>query len=236
MNNPLLAVEHLSVSFNHRQTVVDDISFEIYAGETFALVGESGSGKSITAMPVAPERGLTLPSPAQAGIQSRAETRARPALAHNLPVTPHSRRVTGKYQVVGAGVEQATLAIAHAQWAPARKSINGGTPRRLPANVPRPFGGSSPVPSMRARKSRRTGRGLPPEQEPEEKKQGRQSRYRRSDRNRDLPSQDSRIAIRLASQAYAAAVPNDQIGVECPRKMVDGSTLSSSDKVIVPPP
>ncbi len=52
MNNPLLTVEHLSVAFNHRQTVVDDISFEIHAGETFALVGESGSGKSITALSV----------------------------------------------------------------------------------------------------------------------------------------------------------------------------------------
>ncbi len=52
MNNPLLIVEHLSVTFNHRQTVVDDIGFEIHAGETFALVGESGSGKSITALSV----------------------------------------------------------------------------------------------------------------------------------------------------------------------------------------
>ncbi|MDO9049347.1 MAG: dipeptide ABC transporter ATP-binding protein [Methylobacter sp.] len=52
MNNPILAVRHLSVTFNHRQTVVDDISFEIHAGETFALVGESGSGKSITALSV----------------------------------------------------------------------------------------------------------------------------------------------------------------------------------------
>jgi peptide/nickel transport system ATP-binding protein len=52
MNNPILAVEHLSVVFNHRQTVVDDISFVIYPGETFALVGESGSGKSITALSV----------------------------------------------------------------------------------------------------------------------------------------------------------------------------------------
>ncbi len=53
MNNPLLTVEHLSVAFNHKQqTVVDNISFEIHAGETFALVGESGSGKSITALSV----------------------------------------------------------------------------------------------------------------------------------------------------------------------------------------
>jgi peptide/nickel transport system ATP-binding protein len=52
MNNPLLAVRHLSVSFNERQKVVDDIGFEIHAGETFALVGESGSGKSITALSV----------------------------------------------------------------------------------------------------------------------------------------------------------------------------------------
>jgi ABC-type microcin C transport system duplicated ATPase subunit YejF len=52
MSNPILVVEHLSVTFNHRQTVVDDISFEIYPGETFALVGESGSGKSITALSV----------------------------------------------------------------------------------------------------------------------------------------------------------------------------------------
>ncbi len=52
MNNPLLSVENLSVTFNHQQKVVDDISFAIYPGETFALVGESGSGKSITALSV----------------------------------------------------------------------------------------------------------------------------------------------------------------------------------------
>jgi peptide/nickel transport system ATP-binding protein len=50
MTLPMLSVEHLSVTFNHGQKVVDDISFAIYPGETFALVGESGSGKSITAL------------------------------------------------------------------------------------------------------------------------------------------------------------------------------------------
>ena len=52
MNTPLLSVENLCVTFNHQQTVVDNISFTINAGETFALVGESGSGKSITALSV----------------------------------------------------------------------------------------------------------------------------------------------------------------------------------------
>lgn len=52
MNKPLLAIEHLSVTFNQHNKVVDDISFEIFPGETFALVGESGSGKSITALSV----------------------------------------------------------------------------------------------------------------------------------------------------------------------------------------
>ena len=49
--HPLLAVEHLSVRFG-AATVVDDVSFNIEAGEKFALVGESGSGKSITALSV----------------------------------------------------------------------------------------------------------------------------------------------------------------------------------------
>jgi ABC-type microcin C transport system duplicated ATPase subunit YejF len=52
MNQPLLSVEQLSVTFNQSQTVVDAISFVINAGETFALVGESGSGKSMTALSV----------------------------------------------------------------------------------------------------------------------------------------------------------------------------------------
>ncbi len=49
--SPLLAIEHLSVRFGP-STVVNDVSFEIAAGEKFALVGESGSGKSITALSV----------------------------------------------------------------------------------------------------------------------------------------------------------------------------------------
>ena len=47
----LLEVDQLSVRFG-AATVVDAVSFNIAAGEKFALVGESGSGKSITALSV----------------------------------------------------------------------------------------------------------------------------------------------------------------------------------------
>ena len=50
---PLLEIEHLAVRFGPT-AVVDDVSFNVVAGEKFALVGESGGGKS-TAYAIARE-------------------------------------------------------------------------------------------------------------------------------------------------------------------------------------
>ena len=50
---PILKVENLSVELKTKEgtsSVIDDLSFELNAGETLSFVGESGCGKSMTAL------------------------------------------------------------------------------------------------------------------------------------------------------------------------------------------
>jgi len=50
---PLMCIERLSVTFGQGEDAtraVRDVSFDLCAGERFALVGESGSGKTVTAL------------------------------------------------------------------------------------------------------------------------------------------------------------------------------------------
>ena len=91
VREPLLSVRGLRVEFPTRRgtlTAVDDISFDIFPGETLGVVGESGAGKSMTGAAVI---GLIEPPGRIAG----GEIRLRGQRIDDMP--PEAmRRIRGK--------------------------------------------------------------------------------------------------------------------------------------------
>jgi len=91
MSTPVLSVRNLRVEFPTRRgilTAVDDVSFEIAAGEVLGVVGESGAGKSITGTAVI---GLIEPPGRIAG----GEVWLKGERIDNLP-PEQMRRIRGK--------------------------------------------------------------------------------------------------------------------------------------------
>jgi peptide/nickel transport system ATP-binding protein len=92
--DPVLAVRDLSIGFGTRRgraAVVQDVSWQVSAGETLAIVGESGSGKSVSALAV---MGL-LPTP-PARIEGEAVMGGR-----NLLTLPESERRRTRGREIG---------------------------------------------------------------------------------------------------------------------------------------
>jgi len=90
MSSALLRVEHLTTAFpieGRWEAAVNDVSFEMAAGETLALVGESGSGKSLTALSI---MGL-VPSPGQIAAGS-IQFRLRDGNSRDLVTLPERER------------------------------------------------------------------------------------------------------------------------------------------------
>ncbi|WP_439689215.1 dipeptide ABC transporter ATP-binding protein [Curtobacterium sp. SP.BCp] len=119
---PVLSVEHVSKTYRGPdrvdRTVVDDVSFELHAGETLGIVGESGSGKSSTA---AIALALTEPTSGRVLFEGRAwsELRERERRPHRPRIATVSQDPLSSFdprksvrQLVESALRAATGTVA----------------------------------------------------------------------------------------------------------------------------
>lgn len=128
---PLFCVSHLRVAVGQHppRTVVDDISFQVDAGETLAIVGESGSGKSISLLTVLglhPEQAqvsgsVQLSGREILGLPSRAMRQLRGAQFGYVSQDPLSNLHPQK--TVGRQIEEAILAHQRMAKKPLRQRV-----------------------------------------------------------------------------------------------------------------
>lgn len=90
---PLVRVEHFGMDFG-KKNVIRDLSFDIYAGETFGLLGSNGSGKTTTIRALL---GIYLPTKGTLQINGRA---FRPEHGIKLGYLPEERGLYKKESVI----------------------------------------------------------------------------------------------------------------------------------------
>ncbi|MEU4539305.1 ABC transporter ATP-binding protein [Streptosporangium sp. NPDC023825] len=127
---PVLEVSGLSAAYGSR-TVVDDVSFEVYPGETLGIVGESGSGKTTVARLVL---GLLEPASGEvrlggepwSGIRERGRRsrRSRIQVISQNPLGSFDPRYT-----VGRLVAEPLRGVSFERDSPRGVSFGSGSPR-----------------------------------------------------------------------------------------------------------
>jgi ABC-2 type transport system ATP-binding protein len=90
---PLVHIEHFGMDFG-KKNVIKDLSFDIYAGETFGLLGSNGSGKTTTIRALL---GIYLPTRGTLQIDGRA---FRPENGIKLGYLPEERGLYKKESVI----------------------------------------------------------------------------------------------------------------------------------------
>jgi ABC-2 type transport system ATP-binding protein len=84
MSNALLQVSKLSKSFGSRRAV-DQVSFQVAAGQTLGLIGPNGAGKSTTVGMIA---GLLSPDSGQVTVKGHIVTKGNSAAKHAIGLVP----------------------------------------------------------------------------------------------------------------------------------------------------